>query len=285
MGITLTVLAPLILYKFILPSINIKCCEDNTEEISRNSLFWGFIHSSFLGLLVMIVYNFSIISAVSKISFWWLVLPVPLPLILFFIIDIVVVIACTQVFKQYKKKIHILVIMMTLFVQMMSYHSGWVILLLITYPLQVGTVILMLLNGYIALAFSCAFILQLWRKRRNKSLSINILFIGAYFFWTITYFLIAYYITLATYQHEDGITKFIPSLLPVVSIGFCTWITKNIIFKVIDYDKLNLSDYNNDKIYNSKSEKVLEDNENTPLQSDYKLMATGRTNKLIDSNV
>ena len=102
------------------------------------------------------------------------------------------------------------------------------------------------------------------------------MFIGAYLFWTKTYFLIAYYITLATYQHEDGITKFIPSLLPVVSIGFCTWIAKNIIFKVIDYDKLNLSDYSNDKVYDRKIEEVLEDNENTPLQSDYKIMATGR---------
>ena len=90
---------------------------------------------------------------------------------------------------------------------------------------------------------------------------------------------------MATYQHEDGITKFIPSLLPVVFIGFCTWIAKNIIFKVIDYDKLNLSDYSNDIIYDYKSEELVEENEKTPLQSGHKLMATGKANKLIDSNV
>ena len=147
LSLTMVYLIPIMLYKFVLPSMDIKSCKNSIKESLRNSLFWGFVVSSILGLLVIIAYNISIIGVVSKISVWFFVLPVPISLVSLIITDTLAVILLSRIANQYNNKIRVLVIVMTLFVQMMSYHSGWIILLLITYPLQVGTLILMFLNA------------------------------------------------------------------------------------------------------------------------------------------
>lgn len=237
---TLSVLCPQIFHKFVFPSIN---NDGNANEILRNSLFWGFVVSSPFGLLIIVIHSMLIINAVPL---WWLVLPAPIPFVFFFIVDIIVIIVFIGVIKKFIC-FSIVIIIITLFFQMMSYHSAWIFLLLITYPLQVGTVILLLVFYCIAFFLWCAFVAQFYKRffnlglqmqrRQNKQLSTKILFAGSYFFFTLACFLLIYYELLAKYQHEDGITKFIPSFLPVVFIGFCTWISKNIILKVIDYDK------------------------------------------------
>ena len=114
---------------------------------------------------------------------------------------------------------------------------------------------------------------------------------------------------MAIYPHEDSITKFIPSLLPIFFIGFCSWIAKNIIFKVIDYDEENQVGHSNENLQNNnnnenpqnsnnenpqnsnnenphESEIVnsIEDNENTPLLSGNQSTVTRRTNLSINSN-
>ena len=115
---------------------------------------------------------------------------------------------------------------------------------------------------------SCYIALQcLKKKEHNKTLSAYILYIGTYAFLTFSFFLTIYYIFLAIYPHEDSITKFIPSLLPVVFIGFCTWIAKNIIFKMIDYEKEKQVGHSNENPHESKIVNTNEDNENTPLLS------------------
>ena len=156
---------------------------------------------------------------------------------------------------------------------MMSHHSGWIILLLIIYPLQVGTLILILVTHYIALAFVFASTVHYFKKRRNQELSLSIFMIGSYFFFTLAFFLIVYYLFLAKYPHEDSITKFIPSLLPIFFIGICTWIAKNIIFKVIDYDK-------RDQNVNCNEENPIKDEENT--QATYLALQQLTNDKVID---
>ena len=175
---------------------------------------------------------------------------------------------------------------------MVSYHSGWIILLLITYPLQVGTVILIFVTYYIVISFSFALMTVLCLRRgHNQTLPVYILYIGT--FLHFLFFLTIYYFFLAIYPHEDSITKFIPSLLPIFFIGFCSWIAKNIKFKVIDYDKENQVDHsNNENPQNSNNENpheseivnLIEDNKNTPLLSGNQSTATRRTNLSINSN-
>ena len=295
LSLTLYGLAQLILYVFVFPSICVQNSGYSPKIILQNSLFWGFFISSFVGLFVIIIYNCTIIDEMNNISFSLFALPFPVPfsLVLFFIVCIFAGILCKRGFKQFlHKRFCIAMTIIPLFVFVLSYHSGWIMLLLITYPLQVGTVILILIASYITLAFSCAFVVHCFRKRNNWELSINLLFISCCFFMTLLYFLITYYQILAKYPHEDSITKFLPTLLPVVFIGFCTWIAKNIIFKVIDYNKKNQVSHINENRQNSSNESSHEsrienrneDNENTPLLSGYQSTSAKRTNLSINSN-
>ena len=138
---------------------------------------------------------------------------------------------CNRVFKQsLYKSFHIGVIIITLFVYVLSFHIGWNIILLITYPLQVGTLILTIVVHYIALAFIGALVVHYFKKRPNQESSMKILLIDGFFFCTLQNFLVIYYQMLGKYPHEDGITKFLPSLIPALFIGFFTWIAKVIIF-------------------------------------------------------
>ena len=99
---------------------------------------------------------------------------------------------------------------------------------------------------------------------------------------------------LAKYPHEDSITKFLPSLIPVVFIGFCTWIAKDIIFKVIDDDKKNLNEVshsnenqensNNESPHESEIVNPIDDIKIAPLLSGYQSTATRRTNGSVNSN-
>ena len=99
----------------------------------------------------------------------------------------------------------------------------------------------------------------------------NALLISCYFFITLEYFLIIYYHALAKYPHEDSITKFLPTLLPVVFIGFCTWIAKNIIFKVIDFDKKNQISHNNENLQNSSNETPKNNNNESHMRAKLKI--------------
>ena len=113
---------------------------------------------------------------VSLSVIWWFILPVPVPLAIFCFFDIWS--TYKNVFpKQLKSKsyhqkcsavcLFISVVMVTLFLQLVSFHSGWFILLSIAFPLQVGTSFCILLTLYIASIFNIGLIIQFCR-RKNK---------------------------------------------------------------------------------------------------------------------
>ena len=132
---------------------------------------------------------------------------------------------------------------------MVLFHSGWFILLLIAFPLQVGTLFCILLTLYIASVFYIALIIQYCRKKNKESprkTFLDGMSIVNLFFFGMAYFLFSYYITMAGYPHEDAITKLIPSILPLVFIGFCTWVVKKMSLEVFDHDEENPLDHNDD---------------------------------------
>lgn len=269
-------MVPLILYKFVFPSLYSK---KSTKKKLRCSLFYGFICSSIVVLLVIIIYNCTIYREFSNVLFWLFVLPIPVPFLVFLLVDFIGIICCVSAFKQsVSKRFHVAFIIIMLFVRMISYHIGWIFLLLITIPLQVGTVILIFVSYYIAIAFLFASVVHNRKVCCNRTSSAKILFIGTYTFVTLSLFLTIYYSSLAIYPHEDGITKLISSLLPFIFIGFFSWIAKNIILKVIDYEEENKDSHSNENTQNSN-------NENTPLFTRYQSTAATRTNLSINSNV
>ena len=173
----------------------------------------------------------------------------------------------------------------TMFVRMISYHSGWIILLLITYPLQVGTITLIFVTYYIFISFSFATVAMLCLKRiHNRKMSINILYIGTYTFLTFFVFLTIYNSFLAKYPHEDSIAKFIPSLLPFLFIGFCSWIAKNIIFKMIDYDEENHVSHSNENTENSNNDNLQNSNNKNPHDNNNKNLHERKNEKPIEDN-
>ena len=215
---------------------------------------------SLFSICKRIVYIRPALIRVSLSVNWWFILPVPVPLAIFCFFDILL--AYKNVFprpRQLKSKsccqkcfavcYFVSVIMVTLFLQMVSFHSGWFILLLIAFPLQVGTLFCISLTLYIVSVFNFAFIIQCYRQRNKESprktfldgmVTVNLFILG------IAYFLLSYYITMAGYPHEDAFTKLIPSILPLVFIGFCTWMVKKMSSEAFDHDEENPLDHNDD---------------------------------------
>ena len=260
MAAALVSLIPQFFYKF--QRFTYQRALSKNSRLMCNSIFWGFTITSVIGLLIICERNVYIITALTKVSssvYWWFILPVPVPLAIFCFFDIWS--TYRNVFprpRQLKSKCcqkcstvcyFISVIMVTLFLQMVSFHSGWLMLLLITFPLQVGTSFCILLTLYIASVFNFGFTIRFCRKR-NKGAPRKDFFDGMaivnLFFLGIAYFLLSYYITMARYPHEDAITKLIPSILPLVFIGFCTWMVKKMSSEAFDHDEENPLDHNDD---------------------------------------
>ena len=180
MGAILAFLIPQLFYKFQLLSYQRALSKDS--RVMYNSLLLGFTIASVIGLLLICKRNVYIITALTKVStsvIWLFILPVPVPLVIFCIIDVWS--THKDVFpKQLKSKscrqkcsavcFFISVVMVTLFLQMVSFHSGWFILLLIAFPLQVGTLFCILLTLYIASVFYIALIIQFCRKKTKEHL-------------------------------------------------------------------------------------------------------------------
>ena len=120
------------------------------------------------------------------------------------------------------------------------YNNIYYILLYIYY---IYYYICILLTLYIVSVFTFGFI-QVCRTRNKGKTFFDSMSIINFFFLGIAYFLVSYYITMAGYSHEDAITKLIPSILPLVFIGFCTWMVKKMSSEAFDHDKENPIDHN-----------------------------------------
>ena len=257
MAAILAFLIPQLFYKFQLLSYQRALSEDS--RVMCNSMFLGFTIASVISLLSICKRSVYIRADLTKVSLsvnWWFILPVPVPLAIFCFFDILL--TFKKFFprlRQLKSKsccqrysavcLFISVVMVTLFLQMVSFHSGWFILLLIAFPLQVGTLFCILLTLYIGSVFNFGILIQFCRTR-NKGKAFYGMSIINFFFLGIAYFLVSYYITMAGYPHEDAITKLIPSILPLVFIGFCTWMVKKMSSEAFNHDEENPLDHNDD---------------------------------------
>ena len=225
------------------------------------SVYWGIAVNTAYFLFSSCVFDMIELSTYSPNSFWWLVLPFPIPLLIFLVVDIYATYKglslqhskCNS-FTSYC--IFLSVLIFTLFLQYLLFHSVWFTLLLITYPLQIGTWLCMKITMYIG----GAFIYSICLKVGINSHCIKSLVIGS-LFMVISSFMLTYFITMAIYPHHDGIAILMPSLFPFIVAGFYSWTMKNIFSSVSTHDKyilLNNDDIEMQRIHDTEK---LSDNE------------------------
>ena len=223
------------------------------ENLSRNevkwidkSVYWGIAISTAYFLLNSFVINVIDLTIFSPNSYWWLVLPFPLPLLVFLLLDIYV--TYKGLALQHSKCnpftsfcLFLSVLIFTLFLQYLLFHSVWFTLLLITYPLQIGTSFCINVTMYIGLAF----LYSVGLKMETKSHCIKTMLVGS-LFMVICSFMLIYFITMAIYPHHDGIAILMPSLFPFIAAGFYSWTMKNVFSSMSTHNKYLL--LNNDDI-------------------------------------
>ena len=224
------------------------------ENLSRNdkvkwidkSVYWGIAISTAYFLLISCVFNVIDLTIFSPNSYWWLVLPFPLPLLIFFLLDIYV--TYKGLALQHSKcnsftsfRLFLSVLVFTLFLQYLLFHSVWFTLLLITYPLRIGTWFCMKVTMYIGGAFMHSVSL----KVGTKSHCIKSMIVGS-LFMIISSFMLTYFTTMAIYPHHDGIAILMPSLFPFIAAGFYSWTMKNVFSSMSTHNKYLL--LNNDDI-------------------------------------
>ena len=223
----------------------------------RLTLFWGFTITTLFALVIIISYDcllsrmlFSIATSSIEVFYKLLALPLPLPIISFAIADVYITFRTLS--KSYQPKtdsiqserhlkvciqFHLFaVVLIVLFLQLLSFHLGWFLLMVITFPLQVGVLFLNYLAIYVALGLFISGIIELFTacsKTHGQEM------IGwSCLFFSISSINFAYYITITVvgFHYRDGIGAMMPSLAPIVLVGIVSWAMSKATTKLQDDD-------------------------------------------------
>lgn len=178
-----------------------------------------------------------------SVSMWKLVIPVPIPLIVFAILNCFTTIHTINIrgfpilyLQTFCEKccvnicvlFHIIaVVFITLFLQVLSFHLGWFVLMLIAFPLQTGALFLNFVAMYFALGLFISGLVQgLIAYRATGKAYAQEMIGGSLLLVSIFFLTLAYYgtITYAGFHYRDGISAMMPSLAPLLLVGSCTWI-------------------------------------------------------------
>ena len=213
----------------------------------RFCLFWGFIFTTLVAFLLLFIYD-TVVFLGSIGSQNWLILSLllfPIPSIFLCIVDLYFSIRMALLKGEADIPMHILKttsqkrciycyirlnvlasVLMTLFLQILSFHIGWILLMLITFPIQVGALFINFIVIYFAVSVFISGLLQSMfactpsgRVRSQEMMGGSCLLLG------ISGFLIAYYltITVAGVGYHDGISAMMPNLSPIIFVGLLTW--------------------------------------------------------------
>ena len=225
------------------------------------SVYRGIAVSTTYFLFMSCVLNVIELTTFSPNSVWWLVLPFPIPLLFFFLLDLYVTykglafqhLNCNS-FTSFC--LFLSVVIFTLFLQYLSFHSVWFTLLLITYPLKIGIWFCMKATMYIGGAFLSSIGLKVGINRH----CIKSMIVG-HLFMVISLFMLTYFITMAIYPHHDGIAVLMPSLFPFIVVGFYSWTMKNVFVNVSTHDKYFLLSNDDIEMQHIHDTEKLSDNE------------------------
>ena len=211
------------------------------------SVFVGLSVVCFLGSLILAAYDSMLIYFGRKAWIFYFLLPVPiiLPILLFF--DIISGIHAMILMGKLRKLKHktpsseqlcffkVLIIIgsvaITLFLQMVSFHVHWFFLMLVNFPMEVGSIFV----AYTALFCSALFITSgcfhamFWdcrgltsRIRTDELCGTGILF------YAMSVLSLVYSMTviIGGVNYHDGMSLLMPNFLPYIMIGFFLWFLK-----------------------------------------------------------
>ena len=213
----------------------------------RVCLFWGLILTTLFTFLLLFMYDTVVFLEIIKASQNLLIpslLLFPIPSIFLCIADLYFSIRMALLKREADIPIHTLKtasqkrcihcyiglnvfasVLMTLFLQILSFHIGWILLMLITFPILVGALFINFVVIYFAVSIFISGLLQSMfactpsgRARSQEMMGGSCLLLG------ISGFLTAYYltITVAGVGYHDGISAIMPNLSPIIIFGLLT---------------------------------------------------------------
>ena len=118
-------------------------------------------------------------------------------------------------------------VLLTLFLQELSFHIGWLALMLVTFPARVGTLCISFIMIYLAATLLMSGLIQRLvacttsGKTRSKDM-----FGGSLAIFGLSFITLAYYvmITKSGVGYHDGLSAIMPTLSPIIAVGLITWV-------------------------------------------------------------
>ena len=205
---------------------------DGTQP--KVAMYWGAMLASFIFLIVLSIIQIRITVAMVKLSVVTIIfLPMPIHFIGFILFNV----------QRSRKIIHLrgrpheknefekccfsfttamhmfASVVITLFLQLLSFHLGWLLMMLVTFPIQVGAMLVnvtmlylsfsLLLGAWFQKCMSCG---SAGKVRADSMMGISWISFGVFMLLTIYYLMISY----AGVRYSDGVSAMMPSLMPII---------------------------------------------------------------------
>lgn len=211
----------------------------NTKSVATNidhpkfPMFWGFtisfIHIELFDYILKLIYFFSLHDS----SWYAIFLLFPVPSVVFIIINCVVAnnrIPNTDTHPRVVRLLYILTsTIISLCLQNELFYIGWLALTVVAFPTTIGLLGIKMVECIAMSLMATAAITKFrsWKTKKAKSTrSCEILTGYSFLFVGITNIILAYQATLRAVgmDYHDGVSAIMPSLTPILIIGFITWI-------------------------------------------------------------
>ena len=236
--------SPLIQKQQLILTLN-QLVQDSSQL--KVSTFFGLLTACFLSSLVLIFYEGVLFHSGRKAWISYIILPVPVILPILFLFDISMGVRATnlvenlhklkdktvssQRLRGFKGLTIIGSVVITLFLQLISFHFHWFILMLVSFPLEVGSLlvsytaffcaVLFFTSGCIHSFFGCAC------GSTSKLRSDELCGTGG-LFWALFVLSVVYTmtVTIGGVNYHDGMSSLMPNFLPYIIIGLSLWFFK-----------------------------------------------------------
>ena len=237
-------LVPVLLRKLQLLPIAQRVLTDSGQE--KFCLFWGCLLVTVFLMVGMFLYDLMLFTGLKSESGIIIaaVVTFPIPALVFFGGNLISTIKSingavgipkyaikTKAEKRCVKCVivsHVLAsVLLTLFLQELSFHIGWLALMLVTFPARVGTLCISFIMIYLAATlFLSGFIQGVVACTTSGKTRSREMLGGSQAVFGLSFITLAYYvtITMSGVGYHDGLSAIMPTLSPIIAVGLLTWV-------------------------------------------------------------